>query len=46
MQFKDISYLQSGSQLVRRSKIIKAILLERFIRNISVKLFGICTSVV
>ena len=36
----------SGSQLVWRSKVIhlKAILLESIVRNISAKLFCICTS--
>ena len=36
----------SDSQLVWRSKIIKAILLEIIMGNISAKLFGICTSAV
>ena len=45
MPFRDISYLQLW-QLVWRSKVInlKAILLESIVRNISAKLFCICTS--
>ena len=44
MPFKDISYLQFWQPACLTKKIIKAILLESIMRNISAKLFGICTS--
>ena len=46
MPFKDISYLQlwQPACLAEQSYNLKAILLESIMRNISAKLFCICTS--
>ena len=46
MSFRDILIYSSGSQLIWQSKVInlKAILLESILRNISAKLFCICTN--
>ena len=47
MPFRDISYLQfwQPACLAEQSYNLKAILLESIMRNISAKLFCICTSV-
>ena len=46
MPFRDISYLQLWQPACLAEQVInfKAILLERIMRNISAKLFCICTS--
>ena len=48
MPFRDISYLQlwQPACLAEQSYSLKAILLESIMRNISAKLFCICTSTV
>ena len=46
MPFKDLAYLELWQSACLAAQIIKAILLESIMRNISAKIFGIYTSAV